>query len=586
MPELEYPEKVVWSPNPGPQAEFVACMEREVLYGGAAGGGKSEGLLASALRDTGNRYHRAILFRRSFPQLRALIDKAYQIYPTAGGVYREGPKEWRFPSGASIRFGYLETPADAYQYQGFEFNWMGFDELTQLPTDDAYIYLTGSRLRTLAASGLDEKIRAATNPGGNGHGWVRQRWNIPGDGSSTESWDSQTKSWRLFIRSNIKDNPHLAGTKYEENLNRLPSALRAALKEGRWDIVAGAKFSEFSHAVHTCDPFTIDPEWNVWRGADDGMNAPASILWFIKRDGIYYVIGELYRSGMIAEVMSEAVLKKDESITGRQSPNLTGSIDSSSFNDAGVGNQVGIGRAQVMNRLGCRWRPCEKTNTSRVAGANLIHSLQRIQPNGKPGLIIFKTCRNLIATLPTLPVDPNNIEDVDTDSDDHCFAAGTMVLTETGERPIEQVRPGDKVWTRFGLFPILLSGNTGTRPTFDVETECGILTATCNHRLWTKEGWKRVDGMTHCDHLFTWNSQKLFHQHIRNSEAQQSFITLIARPLLDVRPSGLRSVYNLTIAGPPEFFANGILAHNCYDALRYGLTYRPSTLNKMKITGI
>src|SRR6266568_2007918 len=146
---------VLWSPTPK-QAEFLACPAREVLFGGSVGAGKSDALLTSALSQTANPRHRAIVFRKSFPQLRDLIARSHELYRALGGEFNKQDKQWTFPSGAVIEFGYLDAPEDRFNYQGRSFSLLAFDELTLWPGDSvdasgepcnsSYVYLL-SRLR-------------------------------------------------------------------------------------------------------------------------------------------------------------------------------------------------------------------------------------------------------------------------------------------------------------------------------------------------------------------------------------------------------------------------------------------------------
>src|SRR5262249_10954161 len=156
-----------------------------------------------------------------------------------------------------------------------------------------------SRLRAVEGSGLRLEVRATCTPGGVGHSWVKSRWNIPDDGSSSEATDPHTGYRRVFIRATIKDNPYLASTTYARSLEALHEAQRKALLLGRWDVFEGAVFNEFDHELHTCEPFPVPDGLPMWRGADDGYASPACILWFL-HDEIHdriFVVDELYRSG-------------------------------------------------------------------------------------------------------------------------------------------------------------------------------------------------------------------------------------------------------------------------------------------------
>ena len=167
---------VVFHPNDGPQTAFLAADEKDVLYGGAAGGGKSFAMLVDPLRYCHRKAHRALILRRSMPELRELIDKSRELYPQAfpGCRFREVEKVWNFPSGAKIEFGFLERDADVYRYQGQAYSWIGFDEITHLPTEFGWNYLA-SRLRT-TDSKIKTYLRYTANPGGVGSQWVKKRY--------------------------------------------------------------------------------------------------------------------------------------------------------------------------------------------------------------------------------------------------------------------------------------------------------------------------------------------------------------------------------------------------------------------------
>jgi len=237
----------------------------------------------------------------------------------------------------------------------------------------------------------------------------------------------------VFIPARISDNPYLANTSYARQLAALPEASRKALLLGRWDVFEGSVFSEWDPRIHVCDPFPIPDEWPMWRGADDGFAQPACTLWFA-HDKIHdriYVTQELYRSGMTPETFAEAVRVLDGERT------LDGVIDSASFADVGMGG----GRANVMNKLGCKWRPSEKGAGSRLAGKSAIHARLALHSDGLPGLIVFRNCQNLIRTLPTLPYSTTHREDVADYTEDHAYEALRIGLNRK-VCSVHMVRPG------------------------------------------------------------------------------------------------------------------------------------------------
>ena len=165
--------------NKGPQESFINAPEREVLYGGAAGGGKSFALLIDPLRYCDYAEHSALILRRTNDELRELIHKSTEIYPKfyPGAKWSERKSQWTFPSGARIWLTYLEQDKDVLRYQGQSFSYVGFDELTQYPTSFPWDYLR-SRLRSINPN-IQVSMRATTNPGGPGHSWVKKMFIDP-----------------------------------------------------------------------------------------------------------------------------------------------------------------------------------------------------------------------------------------------------------------------------------------------------------------------------------------------------------------------------------------------------------------------
>jgi hypothetical protein len=358
------------------------------------------------------------------------------LYLPLGGRFNKQDKQWSFGSGAIVEFGFLDAPEDRYNFQGRAFSFLGFDELGLWPADGvdasgepvntSYVFLL-SRLRTTKDSGLRLEVRATGTAGGPGHGWIQARFGIPGDGSSSERVDPATGYRRVFISARIDDNPYLAGTEYARFLDTLPEADRRAFKEGRWDSFVGSVFTDFDPAIHVIEPFPVPAEFDLWRGCDDGFAAPAAVLWLAKEPTTerVYVVSELYRVGMTPFEMAEQVLRIDreipmsvDGVTIRNDCPVHGIIDSASFSDEGLG-----GRAGLMNQRGCMWSPCEKGVGSRVGGKSMIHDLLKIGKDGKPGLQVFKHCRNLIRTLPLLCYDKTHPEDVDASGESHLYDA-------------------------------------------------------------------------------------------------------------------------------------------------------------------
>jgi len=233
-------QEVVFKPNPGPQTQYLASSEREVLYGGAAGGGKSYATLADPLRDMNNPDFSGLLVRHTTEELRELIQKSQELYPKAipGIKWSERKSQWTTPRGGRLWMSYLDKDTDVMRYQGQAFNYVAFDELTQWNSPYSWNYMR-SRLRT-SSKELGLYMRATTNPGGPGHSWVKKMFidpappNNPFWATNIETGETlafppgHTRAGeplfkRRFIPASLFDNPYLAeGGDYEAMLLSLP----------------------------------------------------------------------------------------------------------------------------------------------------------------------------------------------------------------------------------------------------------------------------------------------------------------------------------------------------------------------------
>lgn len=212
------------------QALFLSSPYEETFYGGAAGGGKTDSLLDAALQYVRYPQYRALLLRKSFQDLalpESLMDRAHQWLDESDAHWNAALKTWEFPSGATITFGYMQHERDKFRYKSAEFQFIGFDELTQF-SESQYLYMF-SRLRRLADSDIPIRMMSASNPGDVGHQWVKERFITP---TSAELAELD----RAFIPARLEDNPHLDAVQYSKSLNRLDPVTRAQLAEGNWDI--------------------------------------------------------------------------------------------------------------------------------------------------------------------------------------------------------------------------------------------------------------------------------------------------------------------------------------------------------------
>lgn len=281
--------KVIWTPQPR-QAALMARFEDEALYGGAAGGGKSDCALAEALRQVEIPHYRGLILRKTFPQLTELMDRSTEIYRRAykKARFNESKHVWTFPSGSKIFFGSMQYTKDRTNYQGKRYDFIDFDELTQFLWEE-YSYMF-SRNRP-NGPGTRCYIRAQANPGGVGHGWVKERFitaaqpmqtiweqfkvRFP-DGHEETRWKS-----RIFVPSSVFDNKILLANNpdYLTSLASMPEQERKALLYGDWDTFAGQVFTEWRNDsdhytdrinTHVISPFKVPQDWAIWCGLDWG----------------------------------------------------------------------------------------------------------------------------------------------------------------------------------------------------------------------------------------------------------------------------------------------------------------------------
>ena len=450
-------QKVIFKPNKGPQTNFLAASEREVFYGGARGGGKSYAMLIDPLRYCHKENHRALLLRRTMPELRDLINHSQRLYSRAfpGAKWREQEKEWRFPSGAKIEFGYAENMTDALRYQGQSYTWIGIDELPQYPSPDIYNFLRSS-LRSVDPN-IPVYMRATGNPGNVGSQWVKEMFVDPIDPNVAFNVEITTPKGikyitRRFIPAKLQDNPYLMQTDdYYAMLSSLPEVQRKQFLDGNWDAFSNAAFPEFNREIHVVEPFEVPKGWQRFRAADWGYSSPACVLWFaIDYDNNLWVYRELYTKKITADVFARKVLELEHGEYIRY-----GVLDASTWAKRG---DIGPSIAETMIQTGCRWRPSDRTSKSRISGKLEIHKRLKISDDKKkePGIRIFSNCRNLIRTLPLLPLDDNNPEDINTHVEDHAYDAlrygcmsrpiHTSYANRFNRTPKPQFQPADRIF--------------------------------------------------------------------------------------------------------------------------------------------
>ena len=434
--DVEEAHNIVFRPNDGPQTDFLASSEREVLYGGAARGGKSYATLADPLRNLNHHAFSGLLVRHTTEELRELIQKSQELYPKAipGIKWSERKQQWTTPRGGRLWMSYLDKETDVMRYQGQAFNYVAFDELTQWKSPFSWNYMR-SRLRS-ANPELGLYMRATTNPGGPGHAWVKKMFIDPAT-PNTSFWATDIETGdtlsyprghskegvplfqRKFIPASLFDNPYLAESgDYEAMLLSMPEHQRKQLLDGDWDINEGAAFPEFNRKIHSIEPYNIPRSWARFRACDYGYGSYTGVVWIAVSPSEQLVVyRELYCSKVTAIDLADMILRaeaEDGSIR-------YGLLDSSLWHKRG---DTGPSLAEQMNMRGCRWRPSDRSKGSRVAGKNELHRrLQVDEFTDEPRLVMFNTCTNLVAQLPSIPLDKRNPEDVDTNAEDHLYDA-------------------------------------------------------------------------------------------------------------------------------------------------------------------
>jgi hypothetical protein len=456
---VQEPE-VVFRPNPGPQTDFLAANEREVFYGGARGGGKTYSLLIAPLRFVDKPKSRALLIRRSMPELRDVIFQTQQLYPKAvpSAKFKTQENTWYFPSGARIEFGYCENLTDVLRYQGQSYSWIGVDELPQYESPDVWHFLRSS-LRSPDPS-IPLHLRATGNPGNRGSRWVKELFIEPAKPNTrfTEKVEYQldgqtlsTEITRKFIPASVWDNPYLTqDANYISMLASLPETKRKQFLYGDWDVVEDGAFPEFNRHTHVVEPFEVPSGWTKVRAADFGFSSPSAILWgAIDYDDNIWIYRELYVSKMTADQLGR-MIREVESGDGRIYDAV---LDSSCWARRG---DRGPSIAEAMNAEGCRFRPSDRSPGSRISGKIEIHKRLVVdEDSDEPGIRIFENCPNLIRQLTSLPLDKNNPEDVDTKAEDHAYdalrylvsARPRNIRTAFENTPKKSWRPSDN---RFG----------------------------------------------------------------------------------------------------------------------------------------
>ncbi len=457
---------VIWSPSPK-QAALISCPVFEVFFGGARGGGKTDGVLMDFVEHADRYGEHAIglMIRRERMQLVETIERSKQIYTRLGWKFQEQEKMWRASNGARLRFSYLERDADADQYYGHSYSRVYVEEIGTFPNERPILKLMAT-LRS--GHGVPVGFRATGNPGGSGHQWVKRRyidpapngWKVQRYALTNPFTGDEIERDRVFIPSRVTDNTYLDTPGYIANLQLIGSeTLVRAWLEGDWSVVEGAFFDCWG-SQHVIAPFAIPEHWMRYRSFDWGFAAPFAGYWITVAGEDYYPAGGgveariiPHRDGGGIQRNAGAIIPRGALVVyrewyGGEKPNVGarltaeeagpiiaakeaheklafGVIDPSAFKNDG-----GPPIAEVLNKalLAAQrmpFRPADNRKEAKVGaiGGWDVMRARLVGQQGRPMLYFFHTCTNAIRTIPALQHDPDKAEDIAPNMEDHAADA-------------------------------------------------------------------------------------------------------------------------------------------------------------------
>lgn len=378
------------------QQAFINATAQEVLYGGAAGGGKSHVQVMDAMLYA-LKYPKSkqLILRRTFVELdKSIIRTVMNLYPQKIFKFNSSAHTGTFINGSLIDFGYIATDNDLNRYQSSEYDMIRFDELTHF-TEHQYTYML-SRLR--GAAPFPRQMKSSTNPGSVGHQWVKKRFVDPSPPNKVFIGEGNLS--KVFIPALLSDNPFLTKNDptYRDRLLALSERDKKALLYGDWNIFEGQYFDEFDEKVHVCEPFEIPKDWRRYRALDYGLDMLACVFVAVNSVGQAFVYKEVGQSNLPISSAAGRVLdmtKRDKDGHPTEEFYLT-LAPPDLWNRS---QETGRSKATIFGDAGLY---LTKSNNDREAGWLAIKELLKLDSNGEPRLKIFNTCRELIKCLPAL----------------------------------------------------------------------------------------------------------------------------------------------------------------------------------------
>jgi hypothetical protein len=457
-PETRKEMEPAWVPLYGSQLAFLQAVPVfEVLYEGTRGPGKTDCLLADFLQHVGKGYGaewRGILFRQTYPQLADVIKKSKKmfkaVFPQA--KYNKVDHVWTFPDGEQLSLRHMKSSDDYWNYHGHAYPWIGFEELCNWADDKCYKVMMSCCRST--QPGMPRCYRATTNPYGPGHNWVKSRFRLPhhrGIIIRDDYVNGELQPPRVAIHGKIWENTVLLHAD-PEYISKIKAAARnaselAAWVDGSWDILAGGMFDDIWRSdVHVVPPLPLNliPKgWKIDRSFDWGSSKPFATCWWAESNGESFeyngytygrVKGDLYliqewygwngtrNEGvkMLAEDVAQGIRDRegDWEIAGRVK---AGPADSSIF-DVENGNCISTDMAKKK----VLWQAADKGPGSRKQGWEQCRKMLKGAlpnktggPRETPGLFVFRWCAQTLETVPNVPRDDDDLDDVLTEAEDH-----------------------------------------------------------------------------------------------------------------------------------------------------------------------
>ena len=440
-----------WAPQAGPQKALIDCPLPEIFFGGARGGGKTDGVLGKYAIKAGRygQHFNALFCRRELPMLDDAIERSKEVYGKLRASFNEQKKEWRFPGGGRLRFRPLERVQDADKYQGQNVSDACIEEAGLYPDPKPIDRLQGV-LRS--AHGVPTQLILTGNPGGAGQGWIKQRY--------IDHWPAGMKILRrdlpngavhkyVFIPSRIQDNRLLLSND-PNYINRLylvgSDQLVQAWLDGDWNAVEGAFFDCWSSQKHVIPPFEIPKEWARLRSADWGSARPFSVGWWaIVGDDLRHPTRNVllprgalvrYREWygksdanvglkLTAEEVARGILEREGAKYDEQGHLITAAtekVGDAVIDPATLAQDGGPSIQERMARVGAFFRAADNQRIARngaMGGWDMMRARFKGDGDGRPMIYCFSTCVDSIRTIPVLQHDTTRAEDLDTDSEDH-----------------------------------------------------------------------------------------------------------------------------------------------------------------------